>query len=211
MIKDRAVHLHSLAERLKEPPVKKIIETILIGEIEPEMAEGDDCRLCLGLGLVVVDGGTPQIANPIYREVIPRVLNQVMQYAIPAPEYRWKRDDGSFDMPELKKQSPNHYLLAHVLFEESGSVLTIDLIAGKVVNYLFNRSINMNYKTSDCCEIVFEKSDGKTLRYSGYVPRFFPGKHFGDYIELSINKAGTIEGFAVTDKEIDELLGSELD
>ncbi|MFZ2955859.1 MAG: hypothetical protein WA705_03050 [Candidatus Ozemobacteraceae bacterium] len=33
-------------------------------------------------------------------------------------------------------------------------------------------------------------------------------QHFGDYIELSINKAGTIEGFAVTDKEIDELLGS---
>ncbi|MFZ2959122.1 MAG: AAA family ATPase [Candidatus Ozemobacteraceae bacterium] len=103
LVKERAVHLDSLAERLKDPRVKKIVETILIGEIDPEVAEGDDFRLCLDLGLVVVDGGTPQIANPIYREVIPRVLNQGMQYAIPAPEYRWKRDDGSLDLPELLK------------------------------------------------------------------------------------------------------------
>ncbi|MFZ2959123.1 MAG: hypothetical protein WA705_19735 [Candidatus Ozemobacteraceae bacterium] len=31
LVKERAVHLDSLAERLKDPRVKKIVETILIG------------------------------------------------------------------------------------------------------------------------------------------------------------------------------------
>ena len=104
LIRERAVHLDSLAERLKDPRVKHVVETILIGDIDPQMAEGDDFRLCLDLGLVVVDDGTPQIANPIYREVIPRVLSQGLQLAIPAPEFRWQRDDGSLDMPALLKQ-----------------------------------------------------------------------------------------------------------
>jgi len=69
LIVERAVHLDSLAERLKEPRVKRIIETIMIGEMDPGLTTGDDFRLTLDLGLVSKEGGNPQIANPIYREV----------------------------------------------------------------------------------------------------------------------------------------------
>ncbi|MBF0544471.1 MAG: ATP-binding protein [Candidatus Riflebacteria bacterium] len=104
LIQDRAVHLDSLAERLKEPRVKKIIQPIMTGESEPNLAEGDDFRYCLDLGIVSADNGTPQIANPIYREVIPRTLNQGMQYAIPLPEFKWCRENGTLDMAALLKR-----------------------------------------------------------------------------------------------------------
>ncbi|MFZ2958612.1 MAG: ATP-binding protein, partial [Candidatus Ozemobacteraceae bacterium] len=103
LISDRAVHLDSLGERLKDPRVKRIVESIMVGNSDPQLAEGDDFRLCIDLGLVTVESGTPQIANPIYREVIPRVLNQGMQYAIPQPEFAWRRPDGTLDMPALLK------------------------------------------------------------------------------------------------------------
>ena len=98
------------------------------------------------------------------------------------------------------------FLKAHVLFEESGSVLSIDLATSSVDNWLFDREIHTDYKTSDTCEIVFEDNEKGLHRYSGYVPDFFPGKHFGDYIELSISKDGIIKDFLVTDEQIEEEL-----
>jgi len=101
LIKDRAVHLDSLAERLRDPKVRRIVETILVGKNDPLMAEGNDFVLCLDLGLVAIIDGVPQIANPIYREIIVRVLSQGMQYAIPVPEWRWQKDDGALDYAAL--------------------------------------------------------------------------------------------------------------
>jgi hypothetical protein len=101
LILARAVHLDSLSERLKDPRVKPIIETIITGDIDPNMAEGDDFVFCTDLGLVTTQNQTPQIANPIYREVISRVLTQGMQYAIPQPEFKWQKDDGSLDYDAL--------------------------------------------------------------------------------------------------------------
>lgn len=98
------------------------------------------------------------------------------------------------------------FIKAHVLYEESGSVLSIDLETAKVENWLFSRSIRTNYKTADTCEILFLDSENNQYRYSGYVPDFFPGKHFGDYIELSISKEGIIKDFVVTDDQIEETL-----
>jgi len=101
LIGERAVHLDSLAERLRDPKVRRIVETILVGKNDPMMAEGNDFVLCLDLGLVAIIDGVPQIANPIYREIIVRVLSQGMQYAIPVPEWRWQKDDGSLDYAAL--------------------------------------------------------------------------------------------------------------
>lgn len=47
-------------------------------------------------------------------------------------------------------------------------------------------------KTSDMCSIAaYGKTDdgGDAFlgEYSGYVPKFFPGKHWGDYLELEID------------------------
>jgi hypothetical protein len=68
-------HLDSLAERLREDRVRAIIQPILSG-LEIGDTPEDDRRYLLDLGLVVrsQEGGL-KIANPIYQEVIPRVLS----------------------------------------------------------------------------------------------------------------------------------------
>lgn len=101
LIKSRAVHIDSLAERLRDPKVKRVVQPILAGASDPSMAEGDEFRLCLDLGLVTLEDGVPSIANPIYREVLIRTLNYGQQLAIPAPEFKWQKDNGDLDMEAL--------------------------------------------------------------------------------------------------------------
>jgi hypothetical protein len=74
LIQRQDTHLDSLAERLREPRVRQIIEPMLAGVSLPDVPE-DDIRFVIDLGLCRRDsGGALVIANPIYREVIPRVL-----------------------------------------------------------------------------------------------------------------------------------------
>lgn len=42
-------------------------------------------------------------------------------------------------------------------------------------------------KCSDMCQVELSHEDGSTTFRDGYVPDFFPGEHFGDYIELEID------------------------
>jgi hypothetical protein len=101
LIVERAVHLDSLAERLRDPRVKRIVQSIMIGESDPDLAKGDDFLLTLDLGLIRVENGTPVVANPIYRETIARMLSYSYQLAIPPPEFRWQQPDGKLDMEAL--------------------------------------------------------------------------------------------------------------
>lgn len=101
LIKSHAVHIDSLAERLRDPKVKRVVQPILAGASDPSMAEGDEFRLCLDLGLVTLEDGVPSIANPIYREVLIRTLNYGQQLAIPAPEFKWQKENGDLDMEAL--------------------------------------------------------------------------------------------------------------
>jgi len=104
LIKSRAVHIDSLAERLKDPRVKRVVQPILAGAIDPEITEGDEFRICLDLGLVSLDNGTPSISNPIYREVLIRTLNYGQQLAIPMPEFQWTQANGDLDMNALMRE-----------------------------------------------------------------------------------------------------------
>ena len=104
MILARETHLDALAVRLREPRIRSIIEPILIGESNPELAESETFRHCLDLGLVAIERGTPAIANPIYREVIARHLTYGQQLAIPEPAWQWEKPDGSLDMDRLMQE-----------------------------------------------------------------------------------------------------------
>jgi hypothetical protein len=104
LIQARTTHLDALAERLKTPEVKRVVQTIMTGGIDPEMAMERGFELCLDLGLVTLEGGVASIANPIYREVLPRVLNYGMQLAVPPAEFVWKHPDGTLDMDALLKE-----------------------------------------------------------------------------------------------------------
>jgi hypothetical protein len=74
------------------------------GDSDPLLIESDAFRYCLDLGLVTLRGGTPQVANPIYREVLARVSTSGAQAAINKPEWQWEKTDGSLDMDALLKE-----------------------------------------------------------------------------------------------------------
>ncbi len=104
LIKSRAVHIDSLAERLKDPRVKRVIQPILAGDIDPELGrDRPDVMFCMDLGLVAWDDGLV-IANPIYREVLIRVLNSGYQDGMAKPEFRWQHDNGDLDMEALMRE-----------------------------------------------------------------------------------------------------------
>ena len=76
IIRRQDTHLDSLAERLREDRVKVIIEPILAGQELPNTSN-EDRQYLVDLGLLRRDpAGGLVVANPIYREVLPRVLAQ---------------------------------------------------------------------------------------------------------------------------------------
>jgi hypothetical protein len=105
MILARETHLDSLAYRLKDPQVKNMMEKLLTGEPETGLVSSEGFRICSDLGLVAIVDQIPQIANPIYREVLAREISYSTQFAMP-PSYqlRWQKADGTLDMDLLLKE-----------------------------------------------------------------------------------------------------------
>jgi hypothetical protein len=104
MILARETHLDALAYRMEDPRVRRLMETLMSGGSDMTLTESEGFRLCLDLGLVIKMRGTPQVANPIYREVLARQMTTGTQDAIPEPEFRWEKADGALDMDALLKE-----------------------------------------------------------------------------------------------------------
>jgi hypothetical protein len=104
MILARETHLDALAYRMEDPKVEKVMETLITGGVDMELAKGETFRICTDLGLVTMEKGVPSIANPIYREVLARQMTFGVQAMIPEPEWQWKKPDGSLDMEALLKE-----------------------------------------------------------------------------------------------------------
>ena len=100
LILRRDTHLDSLVDKLYEDRVRRIIEPIMAGEMLAHDVLNDDRKYVLDLGLLVADP-TLKIANPIYREIIPRVLNNNVEVSIPEEYYNWLDDEGKLDWPRI--------------------------------------------------------------------------------------------------------------
>ncbi|NJL26736.1 MAG: ATP-binding protein [Thermoanaerobaculia bacterium] len=79
LILRRDTHLDSLVDRLREPRIRKVIEPILAGEHLADDVLNDDVAFVEDLGLVTAGRQGLEIANPIYREVIPRALTGILE------------------------------------------------------------------------------------------------------------------------------------
>ena len=101
LIARQDTHLDSLAERLREPRVKAIIEPMLAGLALGD-TPSDDRQYLIDLGLLRRDPeGGLIIANPIYREVIPRVLVQGTQDSLPHISPSWLNKSGELNTDAL--------------------------------------------------------------------------------------------------------------
>lgn len=97
LIQRQDTHLDSLAERLREERVRRVIEPILAGQAL-ENVQPDDIRFVIDLGLCrMVNGSGLDIANPIYREVLPRVLAGTTIASLPAISPTWLTTEGRLD------------------------------------------------------------------------------------------------------------------
>jgi hypothetical protein len=104
MVLARETHLDSLAVRMQDKAIRKVMESLITGTPDPELTAGEGFRICMDLGLVKKERGTPTVANPIYKEVLARQLTYSTQDAIPEPEWQWEKPDGSLDMDALLKE-----------------------------------------------------------------------------------------------------------
>lgn len=101
LIQRQDTHLDSLAERLREPRVQAIIEPMLAGQALGDIPP-DDLRFVQDLGLVRLDPVEGLlIANPIYREVLPRVLASTTIASLPRITPTWLTAAGRLDSERL--------------------------------------------------------------------------------------------------------------
>jgi len=101
LIKRRDSHLDQLADKLTEPRVERIIQSILIGEEIDNTNINEDQQYLIDLGLIRVGKQALEIANPIYREVIPRELTSYRQNML-AQESKWYiKPDGKLDIQKV--------------------------------------------------------------------------------------------------------------
>ena len=100
LILERATHLDQLADKLSEERVRHVIVPILAGDKEPRNIPTDDLQYVADLGLVRVKPSI-EIANDIYREVIPRELTWTTQVTITKDQAWYVNLDGLLDMRKL--------------------------------------------------------------------------------------------------------------
>jgi hypothetical protein len=98
IIRERRTYIDSLAAKLREPRVRRIIDAMLAGDRTPGDMLDDDFAYVLGLGLIRAREGHYEIANPIYREVVPRALTFIQQMQIANEPASYMRPDGALDL-----------------------------------------------------------------------------------------------------------------
>jgi len=101
LIRRRETHLDSLAAKLNEDRVRRFIEPLIAGEmVVADPAYDDDASYVRDLGLI--GQGTPlAIANPIYREVIVRVLGSRARDSVLADPRSFVLPDGRLDFQKV--------------------------------------------------------------------------------------------------------------
>jgi hypothetical protein len=142
LILRRDTHLDQLADKLREPRVQRVIEPMLQGVDLPVDVPDDDRQYCLDLGLIARRDKQLQIANRIYREVLPRELTSIVQDSLQGKaEQPWfVQSDGSLAMDKLIESFAQFFRenseswLQRYAYHEAGPQLLLQAFLQRVVN-----------------------------------------------------------------------------
>ncbi len=134
----RPTHLGRLAKQLEDERVRRVIEPVLSGGIGGE-ASPDDLEYVRGLGLLAHEGSR-RIANPVYREIIPRELMRARTAEI-AHEPEWYlKPDGDLDMDGLMEgfqgffREHSEHWIERFQYREAGPQLLLQAFLHRIVN-----------------------------------------------------------------------------
>ncbi|MDJ0837888.1 MAG: AAA-like domain-containing protein [Acidobacteriota bacterium] len=117
LIRRRDVHLDQLSDKLTEPRVARVIQAILLSESGPavDALSNEDRQYVVDLGLVRRGKDGLEIANPIYREVIPRELTRVDEDFMGQDPLWYRTDEGRLDMEKMLGEMVLYYRRHHDL------------------------------------------------------------------------------------------------
>ena len=138
LILSRRTHLDQLAHKLEEARVRRVVEPLLSGGEARHDAR--DLEYVRDLGLI--DGNQPpRIANPIYREVVPRELGYILQSSLDQNPAWYVDDDGGLNMTKLLTafrtffgEHSEHWLGRFGEYPEAGPQLILQAYLQRVVN-----------------------------------------------------------------------------
>ena len=138
LILSRRTHLDQLAHKLEEERVRRVVEPMLSGgEVQHD---GRDLEYLRDLGLLAPDS-PPRIANPIYREVVPRELGYVLQDSLDIHTRWYVEDDGRLNMAKLLTafgtffgEHAEHWLVQMGAYREAAPQLILQSYLQRVVN-----------------------------------------------------------------------------
>ncbi len=142
LISRRETHLDQLADKLREERVRRVIEPVLAdSELVKEVSD-DDVQYLLDLGLIVLGKHGPEIANPIYREIIPRQLTTITEInlaRIQQPEW-YIAPDGKLDVSRLINafqkffREHSEHWIERFDYKEAGPQLLLQAFLQRVIN-----------------------------------------------------------------------------
>jgi hypothetical protein len=170
LIQARATHLDSLVSRLNEPRVRQVVQPLIAGELAiTDETYQDDVAYLRDLGLLA-PRPPAQIANPIYREVIVRVLGDTTAEKIAADPRSFVLPDGRLDFPKLLAQFADFWrqnaevLVKGTVYHEVAPQLVIMAFIHRIVNgggYV-DREFGLGYHRIDLViRWPYHDSDGK--------------------------------------------------
>ncbi len=140
LIQRRDTHIDSLTSLLREPRVKAVLEPILAGTDLGDVPI-DDVEFLLDLGLCRIDEtGNVAIANPIYREVLPRILAFTTTISLGQLTPSWLTARGDLDPRSLLEaflqfwRQNGQPLLANVHYHEIAPHIVLMAFLHRVVN-----------------------------------------------------------------------------
>lgn len=140
LIQRRDTHLDSLAERLRESRVRAIIEPMMAGR-DLGNVPIEDVEFLLDLGLCRLDEtGSLVIANPIYREILPRMLAYITSISLGRVTPNWMTATGALDLDRLLASFLDFWrqhgqpLLQNVAYHEVAPQIVMMAFLHRVVN-----------------------------------------------------------------------------
>jgi hypothetical protein len=140
IILERRTHIDSLVARLREPRVRRILDPMLAGDRAAADTLHADLAYVIGLGIVRIHEGHAEIANPIYREAIPRALSHDQQVQIIESSATFVRPRGSLDMAKLMNafqvfwRKDGHLAAEGFGYRESGPHLMLMAFLQRIVD-----------------------------------------------------------------------------
>lgn len=140
LIAQRDTHLDSLIDKLNEERVRRVIDTIIIGEVIKPIYVEDDIQYTIDLGLVSTKTGNFVIANPIYQEIIPAVLAYKFQKSIVEEASWYENSDGFLNVSKLLESFTQFFRenadvwLSDFNYKESGPHILMLAFLQRVIN-----------------------------------------------------------------------------